>query len=447
MYDRTARFYDTRYASIQMAKYRALIGFLPKRCETALDLGCGSGLFAGMLKKRTKMLVGLDISLEMIRISAKRKKCAMIRGDAENLPFRDESFDLVTCITVLQNLPNPKGAVLEIARVLKVRGLAILTSLRKKHSFVQLKRWAAQAGLKTVGAGEIPNSEDDFCVAIKPMYLLEQIKSYESDMKASDVRKKLPSAKRAVIKVGTTSITNEMGRLNPEKVGRLVREIMKLRSMGKEAILVSSGAIGAGVGKLNLKKRPKELPKLQAAAAVGQGILMQVYSKYFGEYDQPVAQMLLTGEDFIDKRRFQNFRNTMETLLSWGVIPIINENDSVEVDEIRLGDNDTLSAYVTVGSGADLLVILSDVDGLYSNFEGKKRELIKVVDKITGKIEAMVSKNCGGFGGMKTKIGAAKIATRAGIPTIIANSGEKNVLERIINGEDVGTLFLPRRRG
>jgi len=266
-------------------------------------------------------------------------------------------------------------------------------------------------------------------------------------MDASEVRKGFSEAKRIVVKVGTTSLTNGMGRLDPANVGRLVREIMRLRSMGKEVILVSSGAIGAGVGRLNLGKRPREMPKLQAAAAVGQGILMQVYSKYFEEYGQPIAQMLLTGEDFIEGRRYQNFRNTMLTLLRWGVIPVINENDSVEVEEIRLGDNDTLSAYVAVGSRADLLIILSDVDGLYSDYGRGGRRVVRVVERITKKVEALASKNYRGFGGMRTKIRAAKIAIRSGIPVVLANSGEKNVLERIVRGEEIGTLFLPERSG
>lgn len=274
---------------------------------------------------------------------------------------------------------------------------------------------------------------------------IREEKLYGSGMKADEVRSRLARAKRIVVKVGTTSITNRRGRLDPVKVGRLVREVMKLRSMGKEVLLVSSGAIGAGVGRLNLRGRPSDMPRLQAAAAVGQGILMQVYSKYFGEYEQPVAQMLLTGEDFIDRRRYQNFRNTMSTLLEWGVVPIINENDSVEVEEIRLGDNDTLSAYVAVGSGADLLIILSDVDGLYEGYGGRRRKLIRVVERITGKIEGLAGRNYRGFGGMATKIRAAKMAVKSGIPVIIANSRRRNVLERIMKGEEIGTLFLPER--
>ncbi|RLG57366.1 MAG: glutamate 5-kinase [Hadesarchaea archaeon] len=261
-------------------------------------------------------------------------------------------------------------------------------------------------------------------------------------------REKMSKAKRIVVKVGTRTLANSRSKFDPTKVGKLVEETMKLRARGKEIIIVSSGAIGAGVGRLNLRSRPKEMPSLQAAAAVGQGILMQVYSKYFGEYEQPVAQMLLTGEDLTDSRRYHNFKNTLVTLLRWGVVPVVNENDSVEIEEIRLGDNDTLSAHVAVGSNADLLVILSDVGGLYRGYRGKKRqgELIRIVDRITPELEKLANKKFEGFGGMLTKIRAAEIATKAGIPVVIANGSQKNVLEKVISGKEVGTLFLPRRR-
>jgi glutamate 5-kinase len=269
----------------------------------------------------------------------------------------------------------------------------------------------------------------------------------ELKMMVDKERKSFSEAKRIVVKVGTTSLTDERSKLDPRKIGKLVEEVMRLRARGKEIIIVSSGAIGAGMGHLNLERRPKEMPSLQATAAIGQGILMQVYSKYFGDYEQPVAQMLLTGEDFMDTKRYQNFKNTLATLLKWGVVPIVNENDSVEVEEIRLGDDDTLSAYVAVGSCADLLVILSDVDGLYRNYSGKGKQenLIRTVRKITREIERLPTKNFRGFGGMLTKIRAAKMVTRAGTPVVIANSGKERVLERIIAGEEIGTLFLPER--
>lgn len=266
-------------------------------------------------------------------------------------------------------------------------------------------------------------------------------------MIADKERKNLCKAKRIVVKVGTRVLASERSRLDSTKVGKLVGETMKLRARGKEIIIVSSGAIGAGMGHLNLKTRPKEMPRLQAAAAVGQGVLMQVYSKYFRDYEQPVAQMLLTGEDFTDSKRYHNFKNTLATLLKWGVVPIVNENDSVEVKEIRLGDNDTLSAHVAAGSGADLLVILSDVGGLYKGYSEKKRgELIRVVERVTGEVERLANSNFRGFGGMLTKIRAAEIATEAGVPVVIANGNQKNVLERVIAGEEIGTIFLPARR-
>ncbi|MEM2878006.1 MAG: glutamate 5-kinase [Candidatus Hadarchaeales archaeon] len=264
-------------------------------------------------------------------------------------------------------------------------------------------------------------------------------------MEGHDFRKKLAEARRIVVKVGTSSLTGRNSGLDPVKVGRLVSGIMKLRESGREVILVSSGAIGAGISRLNMKKRPKEMSKLQAAAAVGQGILMQVYSRYFNEYGQIVAQMLLTGEDFLDKKRYQNFRNTMQTLLKWGAVPVINENDTVEIEEIRLGDNDTLSAYVAVGSRADLLIILSDVDGVYMKRGGKK-SVIKTVERVTKSLESLAEEEYSGTGGIRTKIRAARIATRAGIPVVVANSAEKNVLEKIVSGAEIGTIFLPVKR-
>ncbi|MEM3420840.1 MAG: glutamate 5-kinase [Candidatus Hadarchaeum sp.] len=265
-------------------------------------------------------------------------------------------------------------------------------------------------------------------------------------MDQQTVRKQLAKAKRIVVKIGTSSITDENHRLDPEKIGRLVSNVMGLRSRGKEVILVSSGAIGAGIGRLNLDGRPKDIPALQATAAVGQGMLMQVYSKYFGEYQQPVAQILLTAEDFSNPRRYRNFRNMLATLMKWGVVPVVNENDSVASDEIRLGDNDILSAYVSIGASADLLVILTDVDGLYMGYSkrGNRGKLIKTVDGSLN-VERYVDKASRGFGGMLTKIKAARMVTEKGIPVVIASSSEEKVLERILDGEEIGTLFLPVR--
>ncbi len=266
-------------------------------------------------------------------------------------------------------------------------------------------------------------------------------------VKQESSRRQLLKAKRIVVKIGTSSITDKSSRLDPEKVGKFVSDTMGLRARGKEVIIVSSGAIGAGVGRLNLDSRPKEISALQATAAVGQSTLMQVYSKYFGEYQQPVAQILLTAEDLRDSRRYRNFKEMLATLMRWGVVPIVNENDSVASEEIKVGDNDILSAHVSMGAGADLLVILSDVEGLYMDYakKGNRGRLVKTVD---GSIDAerYVSKSARGFGGMLSKIKAAKMVTEKGIPAVIAGSGEVKVLNSIIEGKEVGTLFLPERK-
>jgi len=260
-------------------------------------------------------------------------------------------------------------------------------------------------------------------------------------------RKQLLKAKRIVVKIGTSSLTGENSRLDPEKVGKLVSDAMGLRARGKEVIIVSSGAIGAGVGRLNLDKKPNDISALQATAAVGQSMLMQVYSRYFGEYQQPVAQILLTAEDFREPRRYRNFKNMLSILMKWGVVPIVNENDSVAADEIKVGDNDILSAYVSIGASADLLVILTDVDGLYMGYskKGNRGKLIRTVERATD-VERYVDKASRGFGGMLTKIKAARMVTEKGVPVVVASSSEEKVLERIIEGEEVGTIFLPERK-
>lgn len=257
----------------------------------------------------------------------------------------------------------------------------------------------------------------------------------------------LSRAKRIVIKVGTSSLTDKSYRLEPRKVEKLAIEIVKLKKHGKEVILVTSGAIGAGIGKLDLKRRPRDIKVLQATAAVGQNILMSTYDRYFANYDQIIAQVLLTHEAFFNRQRYLNLRNTLVALLKSGIIPIINENDTVAVDEIKLGDNDNLSALVASNLDADLLIILSDVDGLYTYNpkRSKKAKLISVVDEITPEIERIAETGGKtGVGGMKTKIQAAKVTMKAGIPLIIANGGEENILIRIIEGERVGTLFMPK---
>lgn len=259
-------------------------------------------------------------------------------------------------------------------------------------------------------------------------------------------RRYLSRAKRVVVKVGTSALTDERSKLDSRKVGKLVGEMVEFRKYGKDVLLVTSGAIGAGIEHLKLERRPGEMPLLQATAAVGQSLLMQVYGEYFGRYGQPIAQMLLTREDFTDPNRYKNFKNTLATLLKWNVIPIINENDSVEVEEIRVGDNDILSALVAKGAQADLLIMLSDVNGLYTSDpnKDKRAELVKTVEKVTPEIEKLAGRaSPRGFGGMVTKVQAAKTASEEGITVVLANSEEKDVLKRVLDGEEIGTIFLP----
>ncbi|RZN39822.1 MAG: glutamate 5-kinase [Methanophagales archaeon ANME-1-THS] len=256
-------------------------------------------------------------------------------------------------------------------------------------------------------------------------------------------------AKRIVIKVGTSSLTDTNYRLDPHKIEKLAKEIVDLKRQGKEVILVTSGAIGAGIGKLDLKQRPRDIKLLQATAAVGQSILMSTYDRYFSHYGETIAQVLLTHEDFFNRPRYLNLRNTLITLLKSGVIPIINENDTVAVDEIRVGDNDTLSALVASNLGADMLIILTDTDGLftYDPRRSREAELISVVEELTPEIERSAGKGGkAGVGGMTTKLQAAKVVTQAGIPLLIANSGTENILIRIIGGEPLGTLFMPKAK-
>lgn len=253
--------------------------------------------------------------------------------------------------------------------------------------------------------------------------------------------------KRLVIKVGTSTLTHNTGKLNLAQLEYLVRELAELRHRDIEVILVTSGAVGAGIGKLGLKQKPKNIPEKQALAAIGQGILMQMYEKLFSEYGEVVAQILLTREDINQRERYLNARNTLLTLLRLGAVPIINENDTVAFEEIKFGDNDTLAALVAGLVDADLLVILSDIDGLYTADPRKERsaQLIKVVEELTPEIIALAGRpgSVLGSGGMMTKIQAAKIVSTSGIPMIVANGSRKDVLKDIIRGDNPGTLFLP----
>ncbi|MCY6485312.1 glutamate 5-kinase [Clostridium aestuarii] len=251
--------------------------------------------------------------------------------------------------------------------------------------------------------------------------------------------------KRIVVKVGTSTLTHSTGLLNLNRIESLARQLSNIHNRGIEVILVSSGAIGAGIGKLGLKQKPSTLPEKQAAAAVGQGALLHMYEKLFSEYGKIVGQILLTREDISHRARFLNARNTFFALLEQGVIPIVNENDAISVDEIKFGDNDTLSAMVASVAEADLLIILSDIDGLYDSNPktNPDAKLIQYVDEITQEIEDSAG-GAGsnlGTGGMITKINAAKIATYSGSSMIIINGSTDNILNHILDGEDVGTLF------
>ena len=264
--------------------------------------------------------------------------------------------------------------------------------------------------------------------------------------------------KRLVIKVGTSTLTHETGRLNLRNLDRLARTLSDLEGMGHEVILVSSGAIGVGTTKLGLSERPTELRKKQAAAAVGQCMLMHLYDKLFGEYNRVVAQILLTGEDVESPVRAEHLRNTFESLLEMGVIPVVNENDSVSSAEIEtgkckvLGDNDTLSAIVARLVGADLLILLSDIDGLYyaDPHQHPEARLIHRVEAITPALRAAAggAGTWRGTGGMQTKLSAAQVAMDAGVDMVITNGERMEALYGIVAGEDIGTRFLaPRLAG
>lgn len=251
---------------------------------------------------------------------------------------------------------------------------------------------------------------------------------------------------RAVIKVGTSTLTYGNGNLNVRGIENLCKVLSDLKNSGVEIILVTSGAIGMGVGKLGLKERPTDIPTKQAAAAVGQCELMYVYDKLFSEYNHTVAQILMTGDDFSHTDRYENFRNTLDRLLALGVLPIINENDTIATSEIKVGDNDTLSAMTAVGASADLLVLLSDIDGLFSADPKTHRDatLISEVKSIDESIKALAGGSGSelGTGGMVTKIHAAEICIENGIDMVIANGADSAVLYDIFEGKKVGTRFL-----
>ena len=255
---------------------------------------------------------------------------------------------------------------------------------------------------------------------------------------------------RIVVKVGTSTLTHKAGRINIRRVECLCRVLSDLMNAGHEMILVSSGAIGMGVGKLSLKEKPSDMPTKQAAAAVGQCELMYVYDREFSQYNHTIAQILITNSDVENEKNHNNFRNTVTRLLEFGALPIINENDTVSTEEIEIGDNDTLGAIVATSVKADLLVLLSDIDGLYNKDprQNEDAELISEVHALTEEIMAMGGGKGSslGTGGMFTKLKAAKIATSEGIDMIIANGDNPNILYNIAEGKPVGTKFFGKKR-
>ena len=263
-------------------------------------------------------------------------------------------------------------------------------------------------------------------------------------------KKVLEKARRIVVKVGSSILASLEKGLHYETFSHLTKEISELKRQGYEIVLVSSGAIAAGMEKLGYKTRPQSITQKQATAAVGQSRLIHIYENYFSRYQQMVAQVLLTHDDLSHRRRFLNARNTLLALLELGIIPIINENDTVVVDEIKVGDNDNLSALITNLIGADLLIILTDIEGICerdprSHPDAKCISLIEDIDAdmegVMGETKSQMS-----VGGMASKIQAARKASRFGIPTVVACGTKKEVLHQVLKGKDIGTLILPKMK-
>ncbi|SDU16182.1 glutamate 5-kinase [Desulfobacula phenolica] len=261
-------------------------------------------------------------------------------------------------------------------------------------------------------------------------------------------KQRLITARRVVVKLGSNVITAKNS-LNLEVIESISRQISSLMDRGIEVILVSSGAMAAGLRKMQMTRRPDEIPKRQAIAAIGQSGLMNAYEKSFSECDKKVAQILLTAEDLNNRKRYLNARNTLHTLMEWKVVPVINENDTIMVEEIKLGDNDNLAAMITLLMDADFLFILTDIDGLYDK-DPRQFSDAKLIPKVTTfekEIEEYASHIPGtlGTGGMLSKIQAARKVTSSGIPMIVARGNSQNVLLRLFDGEEHGTYFVPRK--
>lgn len=263
-----------------------------------------------------------------------------------------------------------------------------------------------------------------------------------------DVREGLKTAKRVVVKVGTSTITRPAGGSNLVRMEEIAREIAGLADEGREMVLVTSGAIAAGMNRMGLKTRPKDVSKRQALAAVGQGVLMHLYETMFASYGQTAGQVLLTKENSVRHNQYTNSRNALLSMLSMGVVPVVNENDAVSVDELKIGDNDTLSATVASLVDADALIILSDVDGLYTANpqENSDAKLISEVREVTPEIENLAggAGTESGTGGMVTKLAAAKIAMSAGVTMVIARGDRFGVMREVLEGKPVGTVFFAK---
>ena len=263
-----------------------------------------------------------------------------------------------------------------------------------------------------------------------------------------DRRAIVGEARHVLVKVGSNVLTTGRGTLRSRRVGHLADQISALCDEGREVIVVSSGAIAAGVGELRLAARPTTMPELQAAAAVGQGRLIRTYKRAFRRHGRRVGQVLLSREDMEDRSRFLNTRNTLRALLGFGCVPVINENDTVCVEEIRYGDNDFLAAHLASLMLSDLVVLLTTVDGLFETDARGRRRLVPVVERVSDEVLGLDDGGTSqrGVGGMGSKLRAASTVTRAGVPVVVANGRRRDVLLRVVAGEEVGTLFLPAAR-
>lgn len=264
-------------------------------------------------------------------------------------------------------------------------------------------------------------------------------------MKSATRREVIDTAQTLVVKIGTNVLSREDGRIDPSQIERFADQIHAIKQTGRQVLLVSSGAVGVGMERLGLEERPKELPHLQAVAATGQAHLIRLYDQAFQRHGYHASQVLLTAEDFQDRTRYLNIRNTIRTLFEYGTIPVINENDTVSTAEIKFGDNDALASMVTYLIESPLLIILSSVDGLYNGDpKDPNSQIVRVVDHWSPAVLEMAqpTKTRLGTGGMQSKLSAIRSATQVGESVILAHGRHENVLLQILNGDDVGTLFL-----